>query len=89
MANYETRPNTGALFAVKAKKSPKGPDYTGNMLVDLNTLTVVDGKVEIKISGWKKTAKTGSSFLSLAVDTFVPKAQGEQKPAQQNDEEFF
>jgi hypothetical protein len=30
----------------------------------------------IKISGWKKVAKNGKTFLSLAVDRFVPQQQG-------------
>jgi hypothetical protein len=27
--------------------------------------------VEVKLSAWKKPTKTGGTFLSLAVDTFV------------------
>ena len=91
MADFENRPNSGALFATKAKTNPKSPDYVGSMKIDLKTLVVNDGIVDIKLAGWKKPTKAGNSFLSISVDTFVPKPQGEQseKPAQQNDEEFF
>jgi hypothetical protein len=36
--------------------------------------------IEIKLSGWKRESKTGTRFVSLAIDTFVkpdaaPKSQ--------------
>jgi hypothetical protein len=49
----------------------------------------------IKISGWKKVAKNGKTFLSLAVDRFVPQQQGggryedqSQQPADDSDIPF-
>ena len=92
MAAFENRPNSGALFATKAKTNPKAPDYIGDIRVDLKTLTVNDGIVDIKLSGWKKPTKDGGTFLSIAVDTFVRKSQEQpasEKPAQQNDDDFF
>lgn len=71
----EKRVNTGVLFASKAKTNPKAPDYNGDLFIDLNGLNVKDGKVEIKIVGWKRQTKTGSTFLSLLVDTYERKPQ--------------
>jgi len=76
---FEARPNTGVLFSVKAKTHPKSPDYTGNILVDVSTLKVNNGLAEIRIAGWKKISKTGSTFLSLSVDNY--QKPGESKPA--------
>jgi len=30
----------------------------------------------VKLSGWKKADKNGKTYLSIAVDRFVPNAQG-------------
>ena len=69
---YTPRPNTGSLFANKVKKHPKSPDYSGDLLIDVSTLEIVDGVATVKLAGWKKTSSTGSTFLSLSVDTFKP-----------------
>lgn len=66
------RYNSGVLFSVRAKRNPKGPDYTGELLIDTSSLEVVDGKITVKLSGWKKTSKAGTSFLSLAINTYKP-----------------
>lgn len=71
----EKRINTGVLFASKAKTNPKAPDYTGDLFIDLNGLDVKNGRVEVRIAGWKRQTKTGSVFLSLAVDKFEKKQQ--------------
>ena len=71
---YEPKPNTGSLFANKEKKSPQSPDYQGDILVDVSSLEVVNGVAKVKIAGWKKTSAKGLVYLSLAVDTFKPKA---------------
>ena len=74
----EKRINTGALFATKAKTNPKAPDYSGDLYIDLNGMDVKNGKVEIRLAGWKKQTKAGSVFLSIAVDKYERK-QPEQK----------
>jgi hypothetical protein len=30
----------------------------------------------VKLSGWKKVAKNGKTYLSLAIDRYVPQQQG-------------
>lgn len=68
--------NRGALFISSQRKSEKAPEYFGSIkldrayLKDLLNKTDEDG-IEVKLSGWKKPTKTGGTFLSLAVDTFV------------------
>jgi hypothetical protein len=70
---YESKPQTGALFVNKIKRHPKAPDYQGDLLIDPKLMTVENGLMKIKIGGWKKTTSKGITFLSLAVDTYVPK----------------
>jgi len=54
----QQRDNSGALFKRKGeKRSDRSPDYSGKALI---------GGVAYRISGWKKTAKNGETFLSLA-----------------------
>lgn len=78
----EKRLNTGALFAAKAKTNPKAPDYSGDLIIDLSTMDVKDGKVEVRIAGWRKQAKDGSVFLSLAASKYEKKVQ-QKTPMQQ------
>jgi hypothetical protein len=76
---YQAKPDSGSLFATQSKKTPKSPDYFGTFHINVKDLTNIkteDGLTVIKISGWKKVAKNGKTFLSLAVDRFVPQQQG-------------
>ena len=77
--DYQAKPDSGSIFATQSKKTPKSPDYFGTIHINLKDLTNIkteDGLTVIKISGWKKVAKNGKTFLSLAVDRFVPQQQG-------------
>jgi hypothetical protein len=98
MSNFETRPDTGVLFAEHSKKSPKSPDYSGTIsinLKDLTALKVENGLTVIKLSGWKKTGASGKTFLSLAVNRYVPEQgavrqenQAQSFPAEDSDIPF-
>lgn len=73
----------GKLVATKVKKNEKGSDYFGEIAIDMKNLTgidVVDGLHVVKLSGWKKMSKSGSTYLSLAVNRFVPEEQGRPTP---------
>jgi hypothetical protein len=79
MSDFETRPDTGSLFAEQSKKNPKSPDYSGTIAINLKDLTAIkteNGLTIIKLSGWKKVGKSGKTYLSLAVNRFVPQQQG-------------
>ena len=54
---FETKPQTGALFANKVKKHPKAPDYQGDLLIDVNQMEVVNGMMKIKLAGWKSSPR--------------------------------
>jgi uncharacterized protein (DUF736 family) len=43
---------------------------------DLTNIKTENGLVIVKLSGWKKVSKSGKTYLSVAVDRFVPNAQG-------------
>ena len=81
---FETRPNTGALFAVQSKQNPKQPDYRGDLLIDLSAFEIVNNQITVSLSGWKKTAKSGKTFLSIqAQKPYV--AENKTQPQQSND----
>lgn len=84
---YESRPNKGNLFHQKVKKNPKAPDYTGELLIDLDALEVKGNKVKVRLAGWKMTSDKGTTYLALSVDTFKPK--NEQTPEVQDEEDPF
>lgn len=86
---FKPRKDSGSLRATTSKRSEKSPDYWGDIAVDLRdqtNLKVVDGLTVIRVNGWKKTDRAGKTFLSLAVDRFVPQNRSAPAPAPQNDD---
>jgi hypothetical protein len=82
MSNYDTpyvfKPiaDNGSLRASKSKRTEISPDYYGVISIDLENLTNIkkeNGLTIVKLSGWKKKDKSGNTYLSLAVDRYVPK----------------
>jgi hypothetical protein len=72
---FEQNPDSGRLMATSVKKTPKSPDYWGEIAIDPNDMTnvqVVNGLHVYKLSGWKKTSKAGAIYLSVAVSRYVP-----------------
>ena len=90
--NFDKPLEFGAFFANNSKKSPKHPDYNGEIAIDLKNLTAVrqkDGLHIFRLSGWKKQDRTGKTYLSLAVDRFERREDVPAKPARppQNDDD--
>jgi len=72
---YKPYPDSGSLRSTTSKKGPKSPDYWGNIAINLKDMTNVktqDGLTVVKLSGWKKVGSDGKTYLSIAVDRFVP-----------------
>lgn len=66
--SYQTKNNTGSLFANKKRTKPNQPDYNGKVNV---------GGLEFYISGWKKVSpKSGETYLSLAFKVVENKDEG-------------
>jgi hypothetical protein len=64
MAEYK---NSGALFHQAVKKNPKAPDYSGEIILTLRDfIEEPDGTIKVRLAGWKKQSKSGSTFLSLS-----------------------
>ena len=62
MSDFTWKTGNGGLFINRGK----GPKMKG----EIN----IDGKV-VKLAAWAKETKNGDEWLSLTVDTFVPKSQ--------------
>ena len=74
-SDFKPLPDSGQLFATQSKKTPKSPDYFGNIALNMKDLTNIkteDGLTVVKLSGWKKVDKQGKTYLSISVDRFVP-----------------
>lgn len=63
--------NTGALFINKTPKSPKSPNFSGNINID---------GVDYRIVGWTKVGKTGDKFISISVDEPMKKDTPKEEP---------
>ncbi len=88
---YKPYPDSGSLRASQTKKGPKSPDYWGNIAINLKDLTniqTVDGLTVVKLSGWKKQDSQGRTFLSIAVDRFVPEQKGAPARQSRKDDDF-
>lgn len=93
---FKPYPDGGNLRATLTKKGAKSPDYWGSIAVNLKDMTkieVVDGLHVIKLSGWKKVDNSGKTYLSIAVDRFIPEQTGSapqrQAPAQDDSDVPF
>jgi hypothetical protein len=77
---FETRPDSGNLFAEPVKKTTLSPDYSGTIAINLKDMTAIkteNGLTIIKLSGWKNVSPTsGKTYLALKVNRFVPEEQG-------------
>lgn len=62
MAEYDNT-NRGVLFSNDRKQNDKQPDYRGTL--DVNG-------VQHQLSGWIKTSKKGTKFLSLQLTPPAP-----------------
>ena len=86
---FKPYPDGGQLNAVGSKTNPLGKDYFGEIAVNLKDMTNIrteDGLAIIKISGWKKVGKeSGKTYLSLAVDRWIPPEQQAPRSAPQDD----
>jgi hypothetical protein len=76
---FEERPDSGNLHATQIKKTAESPDYWGTIAINLKDLTNIkteNGLTVIKLSGWKRVSETnGKTYLSLAVNRWVPEEQ--------------
>ena len=79
---YEVKPNTGSLRKTDVKKTQESPDYYGSFKLDLNSLEVVNGMIEFKLSGWKSVDKSGKSYLSLKLNNWKPDQEQAPKAPQ-------
>jgi len=85
---FEQRPDSGRLMAAQSKRSEKAPDYWGELAIDIKDLTNVQvekGFVVFKLSGWKKRSKSGTTYLSLAIDRRV-REEGSKPTRRQEDD---
>lgn len=87
---WETMPDSGRLMSALTKRSEKSPDYWGEVSIDIKNLQNVkmEGSIAtFRLSGWKKRSKSGTVYLSLAVDRRVPEEQAKPKSRQDDDED--
>jgi hypothetical protein len=90
MSDFQPRPNAGSLGNNYQKKSEAHPDFKGSVFIEKDYLIDLiknrtDVLVEIKLSGWKKQDKNGKPFVSVQVDTFVPKERQDAAPTEEKD----
>lgn len=85
---FEQKPDSGRLMAAQSKRSEKSPDYWGEIAInpkDLTNVTIENGLHVLKLSGWKKVSKSGSTYLSLSINRMT-KDEVPQKKQEQEDE---
>lgn len=68
-------PNSGVLFSQRSKTNVKAPDYTGNILIEVKDFVEEKGQIKIRLAGWKKVGKSGTTFLSLKASVEMDKKE--------------
>jgi hypothetical protein len=75
-------PASGVLFANDRKQSDKQPDYTGNLEIDAETVRDLYQQMQsggdhpkVNLVGWRKTSKSGKTFLSVKVSVMRERTQ--------------
>ena len=76
MAEFDNT-NRGSLFKNEKKEEEKHPDMNGSINVD--------GK-DYWISGWKKTSKAGTGFISLSVRPKQEQSRQSSQPTKKSKE---
>ena len=82
---FKPYPDAGALNATQSKRKELSPDYFGEIALNLNDMTnirIVDGLHIVKLSGWKRVAKSGKTYLSLGVKRKEYEEEGTAPTAQ-------
>lgn len=93
MSDFEHKKDSGRLMASQSKRTEKSPDYWGEIAIDVKDMTKVekteDGLLVFRLSGWKKKSKAGTTYLSIAVDRYIPKDDANPSPkrVQEDDED--
>ena len=85
---YEQKPNSGTLFTNKSKAKPSSPDYSGDLLIDVRSLNATNGVAKVRIAGWKKPGRDGSTFLSLAISNPMERSQAPRTEREDDDNPF-
>jgi len=91
MSNY---PPGGVLFQQDKKRSPKAPDYTGNLEISRETLNHLiamakkNEPLKMQLSGWIKPTRTGGTFISLSASKPYEKPESSGSPSRDIDDEI-
>jgi hypothetical protein len=80
-STYANKPGKGAIFSTE-KKSEKGPDYKGNLILDRD----YKAGEEVKLAGWQKTSRRGP-MVSLSIDSWKPDPDWKPDPEKQRERE--
>ena len=57
-SNFTPKDNSGRLFINSYKKKETQPDYKGDVIIN---------EKKYNMSGWKKTSKSGTNYISIAL----------------------
>ena len=90
MAEYQTKPNTGALFGNRRKETPNQPDWNGDLYIDpalarelLASLDPKTGFIKMQMNAWTNSWSGGNYFSITVGKPFVPKPEYAQRAAPQ------
>jgi len=90
MSNY---PPGGVLFHQDKKRSPKAPDYAGNLEISRETLNHLiamakkNEPLKMQLSGWIKPTRTGGTFISLVAAKPYEKSESYGSPSRDDDDD--
>ena len=71
---HREMPGSGVAYWETEKKSPKGPDYKGFLVLEMD----YQAGEKLKIAMWQKETSTGSTLLSIKEDNWLKRKKMEE-----------
>lgn len=75
MNQHKEMPGSGVAYWETEKKSPKGPDYKGFVVLEMD----YQAGEKLKLAMWQKDTSTGSTLLSIKEDNWAKRKRAEKE----------
>ena len=75
MNEHKERPGKGVMYQVDEKETPKHPDFTGFLVLEMD----YKAGEKVKMAAWMKPTSRGNHLLSLSEDNFTKRLKEQGK----------
>ena len=77
MSEYQTKPDTGAMFTPKEPRHDRMPRWQGYIVLSPEMIRLAQAGQQLQIAAWEKESHSGKVYLSLQISKkWEPPADG-------------